>query len=89
MFFGWLIYLGVVSGLACDVVDFGWLELSLLIDVFGVLGLGDGGAMWVVRVVFGMGLRSVWRCVGVMGWRMDWHLFLGCVRWFGMLVLLF
>ena len=38
--FGWLICLGVVSEMVCGVVDFGWLKLSLLVGVLGVLSLG-------------------------------------------------
>lgn len=45
----WLVDLfSVVSGLVCDVVDFGWLILSLMVDVFEVLVLGCGGVVWVV-----------------------------------------
>ena len=69
--FGWLICLYVMSGFACNVVNFGWLILSLLIDVFGGFGFGGSGAVGVVWVAFGRGLRGVWRCVGVMGWRLN------------------
>lgn len=39
--FGWLICLGMTFGVICGAVDCGWLKLNLLIDVLGVLVLGD------------------------------------------------
>lgn len=33
--------------MVCDVVDCGWLKLSLLIDVSGILVLGDCGVVGV------------------------------------------
>lgn len=74
--FGWLICLYVVSGLVCDVVDFGWLKLSLLIDVLGVLVFGR---VLVFQGLFWDGFWSVSMCVFVRGECVDWCLFLGCV----------
>ena len=34
--FGWLICLDMTFGMVRDVVDFGWLKLTLLIDVLEV-----------------------------------------------------
>lgn len=33
--------------MVCDAVDCGWLKLNLLIDVSGILVLGDGGVVVV------------------------------------------
>lgn len=69
--FGWLICLYVVSGVACDVVDFGWLKLSLFIDVLGVLVWDDSGVIGVGVEGIWRGLRGVWWCVFRSGERVN------------------
>lgn len=44
---GWLVCLGMTLVMVCGVVDCGWLKLNLLIDVSGVLVLGDCGVVGV------------------------------------------